>query len=236
VAEVLVIQHIECETAGTIADALGAKGTSLRIVSVYKGEPIPKELGAAGGLVVMGGPMGVYEADRYPFLSEEIRLIERAVKAEKPVLGVCLGSQLLAKALGASVTKGTRKEIGWYPVSLADDAAKDPLWAGLQRSFTAYHWHGDVFELPAGAEWLASSALTPCQAFRYGKGAYGLLFHMEVTEQIIAGMIRTFAQELRDEGLDGQRIAELSASHLPHLQSIGSLVFGRWAGLVRSLG
>jgi GMP synthase (glutamine-hydrolysing) len=150
------------------------------------------------------------------------------------VLGVCLGSQLLAKALGARVTKGKRKEIGWFPLNLTEGAMKDRLWTGVEPSFTAYHWHGDVFELPRGAEPLASSALTPYQAFRYGDRAYGFLFHMEVTEKIIAGMIRTFEGELQDESLDGRRITEMAAGYLPHLQSISKVVFGRWAGLVET--
>ena len=229
---VWAIQHIECETPGTIADALKAAAISLQTVNAYKGEPVPKEMGAAAGVVIMGGPMGVYEEDRCPFLREEIRLIEQAVKEDKAVLGVCLGSQLLAKALGARVTKGKKKEIGWYPVSLTEGATKDRLWTGVEPSFTAYHWHGDVFELPRGAEPLASSALTPYQAFRYGDRAYGFLFHMEVTEKIIAGMVRTFARELKEEGIDGRDITAAAANHLPSLQKVGTLVFSRWASLV----
>lgn len=229
---VWAIQHIECETPGTITDALKAEAISLQTVNAYKGEPVPKEMGAAAGLIIMGGPMGVYEEDRYPFLCDEIRLIEQAVKEDKAVLGVCLGSQLLAKALGARVTKGKKKEIGWHPVSLTAGATKDRLWSGVEPSFTAYHWHGDVFELPRGAEPLASSALTPCQAFRYGDRAYGLLFHMEVTEKIIAGMIRTFAAELKQEAIDGRQIAEQAGNYLSSLQGIGRVVFRRWAGLV----
>lgn len=101
--------------------------------------------------------MGVYEQDRYPFLSEEIRLIETALKQEKPLLGVCLGSQLLAAALGVKVTKGRKKEIGWHPVNLTDAATTDPLWGGVKSPFVAYHWHGDTFELPRAAVSLASS-------------------------------------------------------------------------------
>lgn len=229
---VWVIQHIECEIPGTIADVLNEKGISIQTVDAYKGEPVPKEMGAAAGVVIMGGPMGVYEEDRYPFLCDEIRLIERAVKEDKAVLGVCLGSQLLAKALGARVTKGKKKEIGWYPVSLAKGATKDRLWTGVEPSFTAYHWHGDVFELPRGAELLASSASTPYQAFRYGGRAYGFLFHMEVTEKIIAGMVRSFSEELKQEAIDGRQIAEQAGNYLSSLQGIGRVVFRRWAGLV----
>ena len=227
-----VIQHIECETPGTIADILNEKGISIQTVDAYKGEPVPKEMGAAAGLVIMGGPMGVYEEERYPFLRDEIRLIEQAVKEDKAVLGVCLGSQLLAKALGARVTKGKKKEIGWYPVSLTEGATKDRLWTGVEPSFIAYHWHGDVFELPRGAEPLASSALTPCQAFRYGERAYGFLFHMEVTEKIIGEMVRTFAAELKEERLDGQEIVKAAQNYLPRLQDTGAVVFRRWAELL----
>ena len=227
-----VIQHIECETPGTIADILNEKGISIQTVDAYKGEPVPKEMGAAAGLVIMGGPMGVYEEERYPFVCDEIRLIEQAVKEDKAVLGVCLGSQLLAKALGARVTKGKKKEIGWYPVSLTEGATKDRLWTGVEPSFIAYHWHGDVFELPRGAEPLASSALTPCQAFRYGERAYGFLFHMEVTEKIIGEMVRTFAAELKEERLDGQEIVKAAQNYLPRLQDTGAVVFRRWAELL----
>jgi GMP synthase (glutamine-hydrolysing) len=108
----------------------------------------------------------------------------------------------------------------------------DPLWKGIESSFTAYHWHGDVFELPHGAEALASSALAPCQAFCYGKNAYGFLFHMEVTEKIIEDMVRTFKEELQEAGVDGQEIVGKIKDHLPELQRIGSLVFRRWARLV----
>ena len=180
-AAVWVIQHIHCETPGIIAEALDREGISIQSVRVFAGEQIPKEMGAAAGLIVMGGPVGVYEQDRYPFLRDEIYLIEQALTEKKAILGVCLGSQLLAAVLGAKVAKGKQKEIGWYPVTLSRAAMADPLWKGIESPFTAYHWHGDVFELPRGAEALASSALTPCQAFCYGDHAYGFLFHMEVT-------------------------------------------------------
>jgi len=234
VAAVWVIQHIHCETLGTIAEALDGGGISIQSVRVFAGEQVPKEMGAAAGLIIMGGPVGVYEQDRYPFLRDEICLIERALNEEKPVLGICLGSQLLASVLGGEVTKGKKKEIGWHTVTLSEAAAVDPLWKGVESSFTAYHWHGDVFELPRGAEPLASSALTPCQAFRYGDCAYGFLFHMEVTEKIIEEMVQTFANELQQEAMDGRRIVVRAGNYLPALKGIGKVVFGRWASLVRT--
>lgn len=231
--KVWVLQHVRCETLGTIADALEARDISPQYVRTFQGEEIPGEIGAALGLIVMGGPMGVYEQNRFPFLRQEIRLIENALQEERPILGVCLGSQLLAAALGAKVTKGGKKEIGWYPISLTDAAMTDPLWSGMQSPFVAYHWHGDIFELPRVAVSLASSDLTQCQAFRYGYHAYGFLFHMEVTEKIIGQMVETFTDELIEEDIDGDEIVRKEKDCLPSLQRIGEQVFGRWASLVK---
>jgi GMP synthase (glutamine-hydrolysing) len=230
-AKVWVVQHIVCETLGTIADALEGAGISYQYIRPFAGDRVPEEMGDASGLIVMGGPMGVYEQGAYPFLADEMRLIEKALQAQVPILGVCLGSQLLAATLGAAVTKGQRKEIGWYPVTLADSCRDDPLWSGVESPFTAYHWHGDVFDLPSGATALASSAMTKCQAFRYGRSAYGFLFHMEVTPQIIQNMVETFSDELREAKVDGAEILRRAPDHLPRLQAIGSLVFQRWTEL-----
>jgi GMP synthase (glutamine-hydrolysing) len=230
VGEVVVLQHAESESLGTIADALRARGLSVRTVRGDLGNSIPQSLGAAVGLIVMGGPMGVYDHARYPFLSDEIRLIQAAVQAGKPVLGVCLGSQLLAAALGAQVRKGPRKEIGWYPVHL--DAPNDPLLENVPLQFDAFHWHGDVFDLPSGAVKLAHSNLTACQGFRYAN-AYGILFHMEVTEASIAGMSAAFPEELAEAEVNLDRLTRDTERYLPQLRSIGALTFGRW---VASLG
>jgi len=183
---VIVIQHVPHEPPGTIADALTAAGTSLQFVKPFAGDRIPPEPGGARGLVVMGGPMGVYEADRHPFLRDELRLLEATLRADLPVLGVCLGSQLLATALGAPVRPSGRQEIGWHRVRLTAEAQRDLLWAGTTRDFVAFHWHGDIFDLPRGAVGLGSSDLTEHQAFRYGR-AWGLLFHMEITRAIVQG-------------------------------------------------
>lgn len=230
-SKILVLQHVWCETLGTIAEALAAAGLRVEVIRPYEGQPVPDDLEGVAGLVVMGGPMSVYDHRRYAFLSDEMRLMERAVEEDKPILGVCLGSQLLAATLGAAVTKGDRKEIGWYPVTLTESARNDPLWRGISSPFVAYHWHGDVFELPRGAVRLASSELTACQAFRYGRRAYGFLFHMEVTEQIIRNMVATFADELREVGIDGREIVERAKEYLTPLQRVGRQVFMRWANL-----
>ncbi len=229
---VCAIQHVPCETLGLIAGALKRQGLAVKLVRPFRGERIPRSLRACAGLVVMGGPMGVYEQDRHPFLAGEIRLLQQAVREAKPVLGVCLGSQLLAAALGAPVTPGRRKEIGWHGVTLTNAASKDPLWRGLERRFIGYHWHGDVFKLPPGAVSLARSGLTRNQAFRFGESAYGILFHLEVGAKMIGQMTQTFRAELERAGVAEAEIAGGVTQHLPRLREIGTVVFRRWAELV----
>lgn len=231
-SKVWVLQHIFCETLGIIAESLEGAGIPYEYIRPFAGDPVPEKIGDCAGLIVMGGPMGVYEQDAYPFLADEMRLIQHALRAQAPVLGVCLGSQLLAAALGAAVTKGRRKEIGWHPVSLTEACKDDPLWIGIELSFVAYHWHGDIFDLPQGAVSLASSAWTSIQAYRYGRNAYGFLFHMEVTPAMIEEMVATFGDELREAKVDGAEILRKAPDYLPRLQAIGRSVFQRWASLV----
>ncbi len=229
---VQVLQHTSCETLGTIENVLRESQIAFNYIETHKGQSVPTEIGDASGLIVMGGPMGVYEVDQYPFLRAEMRLIESALMAGKPVLGVCLGSQLLAAVLGAEVTKGQKKELGWYEVSLSEDAAKDPLFAGVISKFSPFHWHGDIFSLPNGGVRLASSQQTANQAFRYGKSAYGIIFHLEVTEAQIRQMLVDFADELQQADGDPREIENLIPQNLPALQAIASRVFSRWARMV----
>jgi GMP synthase (glutamine-hydrolysing) len=234
--KVYALQHVATEPVGTIADGLQARGVGVEYVRVYAGEPVPRSLDEAVGLVVMGGPMGVYEQDELPFLRDEIRLIESALGDEKPVLGVCLGSQLLAAALGATVRKAGRKEIGWFAVSLTEEGRREPLFESVAERFVAYHWHGDVFDLPRGAVPLASSERTAHQAFRFGASAYGFLFHLEATPQIVADMVTAFAGELEEERIDGDEIIRGMHEHLPKLEEIGAAAFAKWAARLGPAG
>lgn len=229
---VYVLQHAGPETPGHLAEVLTEHDIGMEYIRPFEGGRVPQELGGHAGLVVMGGPMGVYEQAAYPFLRDELHLIERALQASKPVLGICLGSQLLAAALGAEVRKGRQKEIGWHPLTLTEAAAKDELFSGLPASVTAFHWHGDVFDLPAGAVSLARSRLTDCQAFRFGGAALGLLCHLEVTQQILSDMVKAFRQELFDCGLAEAPILEGIPIHLKPLQEVGRKVFAGWARLL----
>lgn len=223
--------HDAREGPGIIGNAMASRKIAVRRVRTFRQERVPRQMRGAAGLILMGGPQSVYEQDRYPFLRDEIRLIQDALQKNKPVLGVCLGSQLLAAALGAEVRPG-RKEIGWHRVTLTRNAAGDELWGGVKRSFTAYHWHGDVFDLPRGAVTLASSDLTACQAFRYGHNAYGILFHMEVTARMIQGMVRAFPDDLQAAGTEASSVLRRVRTCLPELGRIGSGVFARFADLV----
>lgn len=229
---VYVLQHTAAETLGTIQDALTDAGREARYVRPFLGDSVPAHLGGVEGLILMGGPMGVRDAETHPFLRQEMRLVEQALHDGKPVLGVCLGSQLLAAALGAPVRRAQRGEIGWYPVRWSEAARGDRLCGGLPDTFTAFHWHGDVFDLPDGAVSLASSDRTSHQAYRFGESAYGFLFHMEITEEMVREMIRNFSGQMRAEGLSGEDLYAGVASHLEPLSRIAEVVFGRWAALL----
>jgi GMP synthase (glutamine-hydrolysing) len=229
---VLVLQHAQSENLGTIEDALRIGGVAFDYVHVFQGQPLPDDVEGSSGLIVMGGPMGVYETGRFPFLLREMKLIEAFLRAPRPILGVCLGSQLLAATLGAIVRKGRKKEIGWYPVQLSPKSEQDPLWSGVPSRFVAFHWHGDMFDLPRGAVALASSDITPVQSYRFRDRAYGILFHLEVTERHISKMLHEFDGEIQHENLNPAGIMKQAESFLSPLEQIGATVFRRWVELL----
>lgn len=190
---VLIIKNIDTEGPGTIEDFLRAGNFSYSIVDLSKGDAVP-DVGSFTHLVVMGGPMAVYEMHRYPYLINEALFITEAIKANKHVLGVCLGAQMLAYALGARVYPGHRKEIGWYDAALTADGKSDPLVSALEvpgkDAARVFQWHGDAFDLPPEAVRLASSDLYPNQAFRYADRVYALQFHIEVTPSIVSEWLK----------------------------------------------
>jgi GMP synthase (glutamine-hydrolysing) len=229
---VLVIQHVAAEPPGLVKDVLEGAGWEVALVKVYRDEPVPRTLGRHAGLVVMGGPMGVCETDRYPFLEAEQRLMKATLERERPVLGICLGSQLLAATLGAPVVPNVRREIGWHAVHFTQFAAHDNLWSGVSDDLVAFHWHGDRFDPPKNAESLAWSGLTDCQAFRWGRSAYGILFHLEVNQRAVDRMTTAFQAELLSTGQRPEDIRSAASVHLPGLQRVGREVLARWARLM----
>jgi GMP synthase (glutamine-hydrolysing) len=213
-----VVRHVEIEDLGYLGAALERNGLRCRYVDADR---LPaEELVDADCLIVLGGPMGVYEQKAFPFLAIEIDTLRRRLAAGRPVLGICLGAQLLAAAAGARVYPGRQgKEIGWAAVELTEAAVGDPIWDGLPARFVTFHWHGDTFDLPVGAELIARSSRYP-QAFRLGASAVGVQFHPEVVPHQLEAWARTYHLELQSERLTAADV--LSA---PDLEAHRTLAF-----------
>lgn len=195
------LQHVAFEGLGHIEQWIANQGHSLRLSHLYAGDPLPA-LDDFDRLVIMGGPMNIYEDDRYPWLAAERDFIRRTIAAGKSAVGICLGAQLLADALGSKVYGGTHKEIGWLPIRLTEAGQNSPLWQGLPTAPVVFHWHGDTFDVPAGAVHLAESEGCVSQAFVVDNRILGLQFHLESTPQTVAAILRHCGDEL----VEGQYI------------------------------
>ncbi len=222
-----VLQHVAHEGPGTVARVLDDRGIGFVVTRLDEGEPLPA-VGTIGGLVVMGGPMGVHDDDAFRWLAGERDLVRAAVDAGLPVLGVCLGAQQLAAALGAEVTTGPVAEVGPGSVELTPEGRRDPVlgpeYHGLSgTSVPCVHWHRDTFSLPEGAVHLAATRDVPHQAFRVGRCAYGLQFHLEVDEEL-AGAWRPLLPE--GVGLDAAEVARVGA--------VGHRVLQRFVDVARN--
>jgi GMP synthase-like glutamine amidotransferase len=194
--KILVLQHVPFEGPAKIAAWAESKNHSLFRTRLFVGEAPPAP-DTFDWLVVMGGPMGANDEADFPWLSAEKRLIDRAIRGRKTVLGVCLGAQLIAAVLGARVFRNREKEIGWFPVSLTDAADRSSAFGRLPKRFTAFHWHGDTFDLPAGCSRLAYSDACEQQAFETGDGrVLGLQFHLETSGEAMEGLLEHCAAEL----------------------------------------
>ncbi len=219
-----VIRHVPHEGLGLIEPAF--VDASVEYMYFSPDDPGLDEA-AFDMLVVMGGPASVY--DSYPWLEQETGIIRKAVEKHAPVLGVCLGAQLIAASLGAEVMPSAGKEIGWYPVELTAAGGADPLLSHLGRTRTVFQWHGDTFALPAGAELLASSPLCPHQAFRFGDNVYALQFHLEVTASMVSEwlVVPENRQEVTAFGGDNavDEINSGTARHSAGLENLGKQVF-----------
>jgi GMP synthase-like glutamine amidotransferase len=196
-----VLKHVPFEGPGRIAERLTKRGYELELRELHRGEPVPEAVASGDLLVVMGGPMGVADvgAPEFPFLRPELELLARCIEVDAPVLGVCLGAQLLAAAAGARVEPmkhpdGRRAyEIGWASLSFLHEGAHDALLAGLPARAPVLHWHGDAFELPGGARRLAATELCPNQAFALRSRLFGLQFHCEVGAADVDGFLQSDA-------------------------------------------
>ncbi len=182
---VLVIQHAASEGPGTLGTFLESRGVDLATCRVHEGDPIPDGPGEAAAVISMGGPQSVLAGEEPGFFRREADLMVRAMKEGIPVLGICLGAQILARACGAEVRRAPSVEVGWSRVVLTPEGVRDPLFRGVDGSFDVFQWHGDTFDIPPGAVRLAEGAVCRNQAFRRGSCAYGLQFHLEATQAIV---------------------------------------------------
>jgi GMP synthase (glutamine-hydrolysing) len=234
---ILILRHVPHESAGTVENALNNARLDFQYLDLFDKYPTTIDHQKFSGIIVLGGPMNVDEVKKHPFLEHEPQWIRQTVDAGTPLLGICLGSQLLAKAMGAKVYANGIKEIGWYPLELTPAALEDPLFAACNLHQTVFQWHGDTFDLPLGAVHMAQSPLCRNQAFRIGSKAYGLQFHIEMTAEMIEDWLTESVNcgelALLDY-IDPNIIRQKTLHELPGLQALSKNVVGRFAALCMS--
>ena len=224
----LAIRHVPFEDLGSFASVLRERGFAVAYRDAGIDDLGAPDLVDADLLIVLGGPIGVYEIREYPFLKGEIAVVERRLKAGRPVLGLCLGAQIMANALGARVFKGKRKELGWSPLELTDSGRKSAL-AELGGRTAVLHWHGDTFDLPRGAELLASTRLCANQAFAWRRHALGLQFHVEATTRGLERWYVGHALEIATtRGVELGKLRRETRRLGPRLEERGPRVLKAW--------
>ena len=226
--KIYIVKHVEDEGPGRLGEYFQALGWEILTVELYRGHTLPKTLDSAAGVVILGGPMNVYEEEAYPFLRDEDQFIKQVLREEVPFLGICLGAQLLAKARGAAVTKSPHKEIGWFEAELTEAGERDCLFHGLPGALSVFQWHEDTFAVPVGASLLATSELCRNQAFRVSNSAYGLQFHPEVTQEMVLAWAR------KEASVDVRRIDEEGTRRRVHFEAQGVRLFENFGRLIAS--
>jgi len=235
-AKILVCQHVPYEPLGTFNPLLKQYGLRIRYVNFGRFPDLQPSLKGYGGLVILGGPMCLDQMDRYPHLKHEVQMVEEAMRLNIPVLGICLGAQVISHALGARVYPNEEKEIGWYDVRLTDHGLQDPVLKKFSQNEKIFQWHGDTFDLPRGAKHLASTTTCDNQAFVYGCNVYGFQFHMEVDEAMISRWLRVprHVEELQAlEGkIDPDQILAETPRHIDRLKELSETTFGEFIKLL----
>jgi GMP synthase (glutamine-hydrolysing) len=226
----LAVRHVPFEDLGFFAEVLAARGFTIGYREAPTGDLAAAELRSCDLLVILGGPIGVYERDIYPFMGETIALAEERLAKQRPLLGICLGSQIMAAALGAEVYPGNRgKEIGWGTLTLTPSGASSPLVHLAPERTRVLHWHGDSFDLPKGATLLASTDRYRHQAFAYGEAGLGLQFHPEVTaKQLEAWFVGHCCEIAATPGIDVKSLRAATLRHAPALARQGKAFFESW--------
>ncbi len=229
---VLVLQHADPEHPGLIADAVHKISGTLETIRGDLGQSAPATLDGYSGLIIMGGPQSVYEEEKFPYLRAEKQLARQAINDNIPLIGVCLGSQIIADVLGSEVHPSGGVEIGWKDITRSPDIAANPVLSALPETFTPLHWHGDVYDLPTGATPIGASEMTPVQGFTYGETTFAPLFHLEMTEQQIADMATLFPDDVRRGGLDPETLLAGTPARAAAIKPIATEIFTCWAGLI----
>lgn len=215
--KVLAIRHVKIEDLGVFEDILKTFGYEFKYLDTPTGETLKESLENYSMLFILGGYMAAYEEEKYKFLSYEFKLIEEALKKEIPVLGICLGAQMLAKVLGAKVYPGEKgKEIGWYEVFKTGDHF---YFRDFPEKLKVFQWHGDTFDLPEGALRIYSSENYPNQAFVYNK-AIGLQFHIEIDSDMLEKWTKIYKNELIKENIDPKKILEIESENIYILENL----------------
>jgi len=236
--KILVFQHADVERLGTLEKEIQLAGMTCDILLTYQASdfPTPKELESYGAVISLGGEKSVYERHKHPWLDKEFRLLQEALRMKKPILGICLGAQMLAGAAGAAVRKGPSKEIGWGWVRFDDwFSQRHPLTFQLEldKPHVVFHWHGDSFDLPVEGYRLAWNDATPIQMFCIQGNAVGIQFHPEMTGEMIGEWVVHHRKELVEDRIDPDKILQETPKYLPDLQKLSHRFFYGFASLVR---
>lgn len=233
--KVLICQHVGYEILGTLNPLFKSEGFRLRYINFGRFPQEQPRMRGYNGLVLLGGPMNVDQIEHHPHLLHEIEMIREAIDLKLPVLGICLGSQLIARALGAQVRANAKKEIGWHEIRLSQGGMQDPLLGNFQQRESIFHWHGDTFDIPEGAVHLASSESCSNQAFRYGDKVYGLQFHLEVDEALIDRWLHVprYQEELRQLAAETSpdKILQETRVHVERSKQLSRCTFGEFIKL-----
>ncbi len=232
--KILVLQNIGCEDLGTMEAAITSRNIEYQYIHLYNNDKVPENLSGYSALIILGGPMNVYETKEHPYFLDAERLIREAIDKNIATLGLCLGSQLIAKTSGAKVLAGKKKEIGWYPVALTGDGLSDPLFAGFEKDITVFQWHGDTFDIPSGGKRLAESELFPNQAFKIGEKIIGLQFHLEVTEEAAFEWMDEYKEELNSlKGyIDPEKMRKDTTEKIENLKKLAQQFYENFFKLI----
>jgi GMP synthase (glutamine-hydrolysing) len=229
----LVIRHVACEDLGNMALVLQQRGLAVRYVEAGVEDLTQLNPLAPEVLIVLGGPIGVYQQYAYPFLTDELRVLERRLAADLPTLGICLGAQLMARALGAKVYPGSRKELGWAPLEVSEAGRRSCLRYLAKGQTAVPHWHGDTFELPAGATHLASTPAYEHQAFAWGTRGLALQCHAEVTARGLERWFLSHAHEIdHTPGMSVRQLRKDTQYYAPRLQVRAASMWQTWVNEV----